>query len=141
MRIWALILSFTLAMLASSACASASSKNVLLEYRRTGGFAGFDDHLVIYTDGSAVLTRQDRQSEFPIAPESMQQLQDLISQADFGDLHREYLPERQSADVFEYIISYQGKSVRTMDTAIPPELIPLIHALNEIVDTGRGGLS
>jgi hypothetical protein len=141
MRITTLILTFTLAILASSACASSSSQDVSIEYRRTGGFAGFDDHLVIYTDGSAVLTRQDQQSEFSIAPESMQQLQDLFSQADFGDLRREYLPERQTADVFEYVISYQGKSVRTKDTAIPSELVPLIQALNEIVDSGRGSLS
>jgi hypothetical protein len=140
MRISALIFTFTLAILSSSACASSSSQDVLIEYRRTGGFAGFDDHLVIYTNGDAVLTRQDQQSEFSISPDSMLKLQDLFSQADFGDLRREYLPERQSADVFEYVISYQGKSVRSVDTAIPPELIPLIQALNEIVDTGRGSL-
>jgi hypothetical protein len=140
MRIRALILTFTMALLASSACANSSSQNVFIEYRRTGGFAGFDDHLVIYTNGDAVLTRQDQQSEFSISPDLMLKLQDLFSQADFGDLRREYLPERQSADVFEYNITYQGKSVRSVDTAVPPELIPLIQALNEIVDTGTGSL-
>ena len=131
----------TLATLAACASASSSSPDVLIEYRRTGGFAGFDDHLVIYKDGNAILTRQEQQSEFSISPDTLLHLEDLFSQADFSDLRSEYTPDRQVADVFEYVISYQGKRVRAMDTAIPPELFPLIQALNQIVDTGRGSIS
>jgi hypothetical protein len=138
---YTLALLLPLATISACASASSSSSDVLIEYRRTGGFAGFDDHLVIYKDGSAVLTRQDQQSEFSIDTDTMLRLQDLFSQADFSDLRSEYTPDRQVADVFEYVISYQGKRVRAMDTAVPPKLMPVIQALNQIIDTGRGNIS
>lgn len=105
-----------------------------VEYQRSGGIRGLDDHLVITADGVAQLRRKAVRSEIALTEDVMQGLRDALSAIEFGQLRREYLPERPGADLFEYVITYEGHAVRTRDTAIPPELRELITVLNRIID-------
>ncbi len=121
-------------------CTTAPSPDALIEYRRSGGFAGLDDHLVIEEEGEATLTRQLEHYEFTLDKDTMNQLQALFEEAEFSQLQQEYLPSRQGSDRFEYQVTYKGYTVRTMDGAVPSPLQPILEALNRIVE-GRRNLS
>jgi hypothetical protein len=134
MKDW-ILLTFIAGMLTGSliGCARASSSEVLIEYRRSGGFAGFDDQLVIKENGEATLTRRADRTEFALDSETVDRLQALLAEAKFSQLRREYLPSQQGSDLFEYVVTYNGHTVRTMDGAVPSSLQPILEALNQVV--------
>lgn len=136
MKDW-ILLAIVVAMLTGwlAGCSKASSSETLIEYRRSGGFAGWDDHLVVEKDGETVLTRKSERSEFTLNSDTINRLQTLFEEADFSQLHKEYLPSRQGSDLFEYVVTYKGHTVRTMDGAVPPSLQPILEALNQIVES------
>lgn len=115
-------------------CTKASSSQTLIEYRRSGGFVGLDDRLVIKESGESVLTRKSERFEFTLNSDTVNRLQALFEEAKFTQLRKEYLPSRPGADLFEYVVTYKGHTVRTMDGAIPPSLEPILESLNQIVE-------
>lgn len=119
-----------------ASCTGTSSSGILVEYRRSGGFAGLDDRLVIQVNGQATLTRKAEHYEFILDRDTMNQLQTLFDDAEFSKLRREYLPSRQGSDLFEYVVTYKGHTVRTMDTAVPEALWPVLELLNQIIESG-----
>jgi hypothetical protein len=111
----------------------------MLEYRRSGGIAGWNDHLVIYTDGQATLERKGGQSEtFVLDPETLDTLRKLMADSRFFEMKPSYLPQRTIPDAFRYVVTYQDgnrrHTVETSDGAVPPELAPIISQLNRIID-------
>jgi hypothetical protein len=123
---------------AASGCAKPTSASVFLEYQRSGGFAGLDDRLLITPNGNATLTRHSQRTEFVVTRAALDQLQTLLEQAGFARLSGEYLPARTGADLLEYMISYQGHTVRTKDTAVPEALQPVLEALNRVIEHPPG---
>lgn len=117
-------------------CTGTTSSGILVEYRRSGGFAGLDDRVVIQVNGQATLTRKAEHYEFVLDRDTMNQLQALFDDAEFSKLRREYLPSRQGSDLFEYVVMYKGHTVRTMDTAVPEALWPVLELLNQIIESG-----
>lgn len=117
-------------------CTGTTSSGILVEYRRSGGFAGLDDRLVIEVNGQATLTRKTEHYEFVLDRDIMKQLQTLLDNVEFSKLRREYLPSRQGSDLFEYVVTYKGHTVRTMDTAVPEALWPVLELLNQIIESG-----
>jgi hypothetical protein len=134
-REWTLLV-IAVAMLTAGlvGCVRASSSETLIEYRRSGGIAGLDDHLVIRKSGEAVLTRGSERYEFAVGDDTMDHLQTLFSEAEFSQLQKEYLPSRQGADQISYVVTYDGHTVKTMDGAVPSSLQPILEALNQIVE-------
>ena len=118
-------------------CLSTSSPEHVsfLEYRRSGGIVGIDDHLIIQDDGTAVLTRKRARSALTLGDEVMDELRSLLRATTFHTLRKEYLPSRAGADLFNYVITHGDHTVRTQDTAIPETLLPLIERLDRIIDT------
>ncbi len=112
---------------------------VLLEYYQTGGIAGFDDHLIVYGDGTALLTRFDTKSKITIKQQHFTRLIAQLDQAEALNALRasNYQPDNTCCDLVEYEIVYREKSIRLMDTAIPNTLQPLIGTLNEIVSGSK----
>ena len=119
-----------------ASCTGTSSSGILVEYRRSGGFAGLDDRVVIQVNGQATLTRKAEHYEFVLDCDTVNQLQALFDDAEFSKLRREYLPSRQGSDLFEYVVTYKGHTVRTMDTAVPEALWPVLELLNQIIESG-----
>ena len=109
----------------------------LIEYRRSGGIAGREDRLVVRTDGTAQLWRRTAASDFQLSPDTLAQLRTMLARTDFRSLRSEYLLPRSGADLFEYVVIYKDRTVRTMDTAVPAELGPLIQLLSSLVNTKR----
>lgn len=108
---------------------------VLIEYSRTGGFAGFDDHLVLYEDGTGTVTRKESVRSVEISEPVIRDLLSHVTAANFPSLHDNYPAPAEGADYFMYTLTYQGKTVTTEDTGIPPVLRPVITILNEIVES------
>lgn len=119
-----------------TSCTGTTASGILIEYRRTGGFAGLDDHLVINMNGQATLSRKVEHYEFVLDRDTMNQLQTLLDNAEFSKLRREYLPPRKGSDFFEYMITYKGHTVRAIDTAVPEALWPILELLNQIIESG-----
>jgi len=120
-------------------CTRAASSAVLIDYRRTGGFVGFDDRLVIDKTYKATLTQKTGRYEFVLDQELGDRLLQQFAQADFTRLKAKYLPADTCCDLIEYRITYRNHMLRTMDTAVPATLQPVLDSLNEIIQS-RGKL-
>jgi len=110
----------------------------LLQYQRTGGIAGFDDALVIMTDGKAQLTQRGMTIEFTLDAAAIAQLEALFEQQGFLFMQGEHVPANTCCDLMSYVIHYTAaghpmKRVHAMDRAVPQDLRPILAALNEIV--------
>ena len=44
------------------------------------------------------------------------------------------MPARQGADLYEYVLIYRDRRIRTMDTAVPPELQPVLQLLSGLAN-------
>jgi hypothetical protein len=114
---------------------------ILVEYRRTGGIAGFDDHLVVFENGQAIYTRRETPGSTPagifyLSDEEMTELRKLLEEADFSGLASEYPAPVPGADYFTYSITYEGKTVTTETTGVPPALSPVIGELDYLLAEG-----
>lgn len=117
------------------ACSSRTAQDFgIVEFRRSGGVAGLDDHLTISPDGTAKLRRRAIRRELKIDAQVLDQLRKSVESARFHQLKNEYLPPQVGADLIEYTIKLDGRTVRTEDTAIPESLQPLIDLLVGIVE-------
>ncbi len=106
---------------------------VFLDYYRTGGIAGFDDRLVIFDNGAAVVSTKAGSKAIVLNATDMDLISDLFTQAQFSMLQKSYPAPRGGNDLIRYSISYHGKTVTTEDSAVPPSLLPLIDEMNKIV--------
>jgi hypothetical protein len=111
---------------------------VLVDYYRTGGFAGFDDRLVIFDNGAAVVSGKMVNQEIEINKTDLDRIITLFNQSQFPMLERNYSARPGSADLIQYTISYHNKTVNVEDTVIPPSLEPVINELNRILTMTDG---
>lgn len=110
---------------------------VLLDYHRTGGIAGFDDHLIVFENREAIISTRQGNGTFVLDSGSLKEISDLMNKAQFTTLNASYPAPSPGADYFSYEITYQGHTVTTEDTGVPDRLVPVIAELNEIVSTRR----
>ncbi len=134
--LWALV---PLVAHSIAGCAKMSSQaTALIEYRRSGGIAGREDRLVVLSDGTVRLSRRGRGggavADYQVGADTLTELRALLQRIDFRRMREEYLPLRRGADLFEYEVVYQDRRIRTMDTAVPPELQPLIQLLSGLAN-------
>jgi hypothetical protein len=120
------------------------SDQVWVEYLRTGGIAAFNDHLIIYENRTAEVTRRNLttgpvSARFTLNETAAGDLNDLFAQANFLHLNQFYPAPSPGADYFVYTIAYRGYGIRTEDTGIPPELVPIIEALNRLLEEECSG--
>jgi hypothetical protein len=106
---------------------------VLVDYYRSGGIAGFNDRLVIFDNGVALVSSKTINSEVDLNQTDIDNIIILFNQAQFSQLEGNYSARPGSVDLIKYSISYENKTVNTEDTAIPPPLNPVIAELNRIV--------
>ncbi len=117
---------------------STNGNGVMFTYERSGGIAGLRDELTIYYDGRYEVQRNGSETEFTLDDDELTHLENLIQQASFFELYDNYLPGNIIPDAFQYVISYrteEGKmhTVRTMTTAVPEVLEPVLSELNQII--------
>ena len=116
-----------------------SSAGMVIEYRRSGGFAGWNDYLTIRSDGQCTLERRGGETQrFTLDAETLQKLQALVRESRFFELESRYMPPRSIPDAFHYTVTIRDgerrHTVETMDGAVPPALNDLLTQLNRIID-------
>ncbi len=111
---------------------------ILVDYHRTGGIAGFNDRLVIFDNGAAVISTGIASREIKLNQTDLDRITTIFTKAEFSSLEGNYTARRGSADLFHYAITYRGTVVNTEDTVIPPALQPVIDELNRILKIGAG---
>ncbi len=116
-----------------------SGRDVLIDYHRTGGIAGFDDRLLIRADGSATLRRRDGTCTFILPEATLADLRERLRAANFSALPSDAMPARPVYDGFTYTITYEGHTVRTADGGVPAGLLPVVQALNRLIDEAPCG--
>jgi hypothetical protein len=113
------------------------TNQTLLEFRRTGGRAHQDEHLVIGRDGRATLRGPDGTRQLQVGPGTVEQLQRELDAARLAelpeDLRRPPTADEPQPDVVEYAVTADGHTVRALGSALPAELLPLVEALNVLM--------
>ncbi len=132
---WIALLFCVLGIGIGCACSPAPPPPSPIEYRRTGGIAGFNDHLLIDANGHATLTRRAGKLEFDLAPAEWAKLRQAFADAGFASIpadstRKPYLVP----DELSYVLVYAQHTVKTSDTAIPDKLQPVMQMLAGIVD-------
>lgn len=108
-----------------------------LSYTRSGGIAGFHEVLTIQPDGTAHLTNRSGGEpgvDFTLTQQEYDEVAGALEQSNFDQLPQD-TTGAQIADAFTYMVDYAGRRVRTEDTQIPPDMDPLIAALQGIADS------
>ncbi len=106
---------------------------VLVDYYRTGGFAGFNDRLVIFDNGIAVVSGKDVNREIDLNQSDIDRITMIFNTSQFSMLEENYSARPGSVDLIKYSISFHSKTVNAEDSALPPALQPVIDELNRIL--------
>ena len=146
MKKWLMCTVLIIVLVAGSGCLGSKTPPVshptppavLVDYYRTGGIAGFNDRLVIFDNGAAVVSGKTTNQEIVINKTDIERIVALFNQSRFPTLDQSYSARPGSADLIKYIITYQNKTVSAEDTAIPPALQPVIDELNRILTITSG---
>jgi hypothetical protein len=120
----------------NSPVSSSAAPALLVDYQRTGGFAGVNDRLIIFDNGVAVISSRAGSKEILLNQTELDRISSIFKEGQFSMLDENYTSHADGADFMQYSISYYGKTVRTEDTAIPPSLVPIIEEMNIIIRRG-----
>jgi hypothetical protein len=86
-----------------------------IDYRLTGGFAGFNDRITISADGAVEVNNRDRVAKGQLTPGQMEQLAQIL--AGWEKLADKYPADPNVADDMYYQIAYGGKTVLAAGTS------------------------
>jgi hypothetical protein len=107
-------------------------RRLLVTYQRTGGIAGFDDRLSVWTDGSYTLTsRHASGSAGTLSPAELAELRRALESVSFASISPNSSPP--IVDGFQHRIEYGSYTVLVADGNIPTALEPVIAALAAIL--------
>lgn len=112
-----------------------NAQTASIDYIRSGGLIGANDHLSIDPSGHAKLTRRTGNSEFDLTRDELTAILAAFQSVDFVSLTESEMPAGIPIDGFSYTITYQGHTIKTADTAVPKSLEPVLVVLNKIVDS------
>jgi len=115
-----------------------SNSGVLVDYRRTGGIAGFDDHLVMYENGTTVVTTKNEENQYTLSSKEMNDLIALFESSGFNAINQQDLPmfKVSGNDFFTYSIEFRGHKIDAIEYAFPESMAPVIERLNNLVSQG-----
>jgi hypothetical protein len=135
-HMWGTIITITSVSLYSPA--ETSNGQVLVDYKRTGGLAGFNDHLTIYTNGTTVLTTKNRENQYVLPSKEMNDLITLFELSGFNSLNQDDLAMYKVSgnDFFLYSIEFRGHKIEAIEYAFPESIGPVIERLNNLVFKG-----
>jgi hypothetical protein len=111
---------------------------ILVDYYWTGGFAGFNDRLVVFDNGVAVISGKNINYEIELNQSDIDRISQIFNKSQFSMLEGNYSARHGSVDLIKYSISYHGKMVTAEDTAIPPSLQSIIDELNRVLTLRAG---
>jgi hypothetical protein len=109
---------------------------LFVDYQRTGGVAGVNDRLVIFDNGVTLVSSRTTNREILLNQSDLEQISAVFDTAGFPLLEGNYTSRDGGADLMQYSITYQGRTVNTENTAIPLSLEPVITDMNLILNAG-----
>lgn len=136
---WIARLGLVAALGAAGACGSSERDADLIEFERTGGFAGGTESVRIEEDGTATRTARDgTRTTTTLTTDNVDELHQKLDAADFESLKPSY-GDGPIADGYVYTISVRrdgdSHTVQVTEGAdYPQQLTPVIIALNKISD-------
>jgi hypothetical protein len=104
-----------------------SAGQVVATQTRSGGFAGIDEKLTVYADGTLQLERQGTTQTTTVDPAMVRKLQQTVKSPEWSKLPAKI--GQPVPDAFTYAIEAGGKTVTTYDGVDYPE--PLATAMQE----------
>lgn len=114
---------------AASASPSPAPDRKLVTMTVTGGFAGVHQEVVLRGDGSVLATGRDGETLYDLTEARFAELRTLL-----GDPALEDVPDlsvgQGVADMFQYVLRFDGRTVTTDRTSAEPALDALIDALS-----------
>ena len=113
-----------------------ATPTLFVDYQRTGGIAGVSDRMVIFDNGVMLVSSRTTSREILLNQSDLEQISAVFEAAQFPTLEGNYTSRRGGADLIQYSISFQGKTVNTEDTAIPLSLQPVINEMDRILSNG-----
>ncbi|MEI7435020.1 MAG: hypothetical protein WCJ93_12295 [Methanomicrobiales archaeon] len=117
-----------------------SHSDVLVDYKRTGGLAGFNDHLTLYENGTAYVTTKNIENQYVVSSKEMNDLIALFESSGFNSLNQADLAMYKVSgnDFFVYSIEFRGHTIEAIEYAFPESIGPVIEQLNNLVLQGMG---
>lgn len=123
----ALLLALT-ASVAQPVQAVAVQKKVLVEFRRQGGFAGFDDRVIVYTDGCARVSRRTAPAAVKcLTKAEMRTLRGHLKRLRIGPSQA----QPQGADHLKYTLAYRGQ--RASRYTLTRRWTPVVRDLEKLL--------
>jgi hypothetical protein len=110
--------------------------DIVITYRKTGGFDGRDETMTVYADGKLTLiSRGGAVEQAQATPAEIDQLGQVLASNDFAQLEATY--QAAGADLITYMLIVPNgpapRTVTTMDAAQnPPVLTQAIAALEQL---------
>src|SRR4051794_40953478 len=103
---------------------AAVRSKTLVTFHRSGGFAGFDDHVTVRRDRRVtVKTRDGTARHRRLSKPAMRKLREALQAARF-DQAPPHGPPSGCADCFVYTIKYGGHRVQLSEDRIPDRMRP-----------------
>jgi len=108
---------------------------ILVDYQKSGGIAGLDNRLVIFTNGAGLISGKNVNREISFDQSELSRIDEIFSSSGFSQLEPSYTSRRGGTDLIKYSIRYKNITVTTEDTAIPSPLQPVIEEMNHVMDS------
>ncbi|MBM7841747.1 hypothetical protein [Herpetosiphon giganteus] len=105
---------------------TAASPEVLLTFAQTGGIAGINETLTVWSDGKLELASVSAASTLRIGeatPAQLSSIQTLLNDPEFASLAASYGDLGSCCDMFSYTLTTGNKSIATIDGAEYPEIL------------------
>ena len=109
-----------LALLAAPVAAAPADAGTLVRYARSGGFAGFDDHVTVTTGGRVKVASRTTEKRFTLSERRLRALRAAVRDARFGSLRPRYGPPSPVSDAIRETVRHAGRTVVVETTGDPP---------------------
>jgi hypothetical protein len=121
------------ATLFAGAVGPAAARSTVVRFERSGGFAGFDDHVTVFSDRRYLARSRDGAARRKrLSTKGMRALR-----RDLEAAHLDRPPPRAGpggcADCFEYTIAYRGHRVSLSEDNVPDRMRPAIARLSRLL--------
>ncbi len=107
-----------------------AARGPLVTLVRYGGLANVREQVEVSSSGDVTVLADGSTgpATSTLAAEDLARLRTALQRSQFANLEREYL-DRESADAFQYDVTYQGRTVTTDEGVVPERLRPAVDLL------------
>ena len=110
-----------------------SAPVILVDYTRSGGVEEADDRLVIFDNGAAIVVTRNVSRSVTLNSTELERISAVFDQAKFPELQDNYPSHHGKSGLYQYSISYSGKTVTLDESSYPAGIDPILRELNQIV--------